>query len=412
MFALSVLVGLAETAVTASATTRLNIEDILRTCFIIRPPSGFNQAAVSDRLHRLRMQPWMQADLPLAGSVASHSSQQRTSLLTYIGEKGRENGRSREDFFPPFWSLSREQQNHHLEAPRSPGTAGIRLILGHRPAAAPKAASRNLPLSESFDVHLIQVSHRIQGGPIQMSIKCLRRASVFGLLLLAQSLTAAAQARVEKNVIYGMYSGTALLLDVHYPARQNGFGIVFIPGSGWSAPLSYSATPLKESPQVAMYVPSLTEAGYTVFAITHRATPTFRYPAAVEDVQRAVRFVRHHAAKFGINPARIGGSGGSSGGHLVSLLGTMDGAGDPNDPDPVNRESAKLQCAVGRAAPADLSQMSPSNGTAAVSLFLGVAANQPMQKNSTEYKTAWAASPINYVSRTTPRFCSSTEMRI
>jgi len=307
-------------------------------------------------------------------------------------------------FSPPFWSLSREQQNQHLEAPRSPGTAEIRLILGHRPEGAPKAESRNLPLSESFDVHLIQVSHRIQGGPIQVSIKCLRRVLVLGLLLLAQSLTAAAQARVEKNVIYGMYSGMALLLDVHYPARQNGFGIVFIPGSGWSAPLSYSATPLKESPQVAMYVPSLTEAGYTVFAITHRATPTFRYPAAVEDVQRAVRFVRHNAARYGINPARIGGSGGSSGGHLVSLLGTMDGAGDPNDPDPVNRESAKLQCAVGRAAPADLSQMSPSNGLAAVSLFLGVAANQPMQKNSTEYKTAWAASPINYVSPDDPPF--------
>src|SRR5262249_54998333 len=212
------------------------------------------------------------------------------------------------------------------------------------------------------------------------------------------SVTAGAQARVEKNVIYGMYSGTALLLDVHYPARPNGFGIVFIPGSGWNAPLGYSATPLKDSPQVEMYVPPLTEAGYTVFAITHRATPTFRYPAAVEDVQRALRFVRHHASKYGINPARIGGSGGSSGGHLISLLGTMDGAGDPNDPDPVNRESAKLQCIVARAAPFDLSQMRPSNGVDAVALFLGVAANQPMQKTSTEYRTIWAASPINYVS--------------
>jgi acetyl esterase/lipase len=222
--------------------------------------------------------------------------------------------------------------------------------------------------------------------------------------MFAQSVTASVQARVEKNVIYGMYSGTALLLDIHYPARPNGFGIVFIPGSGWNAPLGYSATPLKESPQVEMYVPPLTEAGYTVFAITHRATPTFRYPAAVEDVQRALRFVRHNAAKYGINPARIGGSGGSSGGHLISLLGTMDGAGDPNDPDPVNRESAKLQCIVARAAPVDLSQMSRSDGIDALTLFLGVAANRPMQKNSTEYKTVWAASPINYVSPDDPPF--------
>lgn len=230
-----------------------------------------------------------------------------------------------------------------------------------------------------------------------MSIKCLRQLIGFDLLLLAPGLPIAAQARVEKNVVYGMYSGTALLLDVHFPAQSNGFGIIFIGGSGWNAPLRYSATPLKESSQVELYVPSLTQAGYTVFVITHRATPTFRYPAVVEDVQRAVRFVRHNATRYGINPNRIGGSGGSSGGHLVSLLGTMDGAGDPDDPDPVNRQSAKLQCVVARAAPIDLSQMSPTNGADAVALFLGVAATQPLTKNSAEYKTVWAASPLSYV---------------
>jgi len=111
-----------------------------------------------------------------------------------------------------------------------------------------------------------------------MRDKCLQQAVVSGLLILGLSITTAAQARVEKNVVYGMYSGTALLMDVHYPANPNGFGIVFIPGSGWNAPLQYSSPPLKESPQVEMYVPSLTQAGYTVFALNHRATPTFRYP--------------------------------------------------------------------------------------------------------------------------------------
>src|SRR5215467_6622828 len=157
-----------------------------------------------------------------------------------------------------------------------------------------------------------------------MKIQRLLPLLVFAVLLLGVCDAASAQARVDRNVVYGMYSGTALLLDIHYPARPNGFGIVFIPGSGWNAPLGYSATPLKESPQVEMYVPPLTEAGYTVFVINHRATPTFRYPAAVEDAQRAVRFIRHNAAKYGIDPARIGGAGGSSGAHLVSMLGTMD----------------------------------------------------------------------------------------
>src|SRR5262250_2461368 len=120
-----------------------------------------------------------------------------------------------------------------------------------------------------------------------MKIQRLLPPLVFAVLLLGVCDAASAQARVDRNVVYGMFSGTALLLDIHYPARPNGFGIVFIPGSGWNAPLGYSATPLKESPQVEMYVPPLTEAGYTVFVINHRATPTFRYPAAVEDAQRA-----------------------------------------------------------------------------------------------------------------------------
>jgi acetyl esterase/lipase len=231
-----------------------------------------------------------------------------------------------------------------------------------------------------------------------MSLNRIRHIAVAGLVLLALSVTVAARSRVETNVVYGMYSGTALLLDVHYPEQPNGFGIVFIPGSGWTAPLGYAATPLKESRQVEMYVPSLTHAGYTVFAITHRATPTFRYPAPLEDAQRAVRFIRYNAAKYGINPTRIGGSGGSSGGHLVSMLGTMDGTGDASDPDPVNRESAKLQCITVRAAPTDLLRMSPSIIADVVALFLGARVVESTPKTSMEYKTAWAASPINYVS--------------
>ncbi len=221
-------------------------------------------------------------------------------------------------------------------------------------------------------------------------------------MLVGLGATASAQARVDRNVVYGMYSGAAMLLDVHYPARANGFGIIFISGSGWSAPLGYSAPPLKESPQVDMYVPSLVQAGYTVFALTHRATPTFRYPAQLEDVQRAVRFIRQNAARYAIDAARIGGMGGSSGAHLVSLLATMDGGGDSTDPDPVNRQSAKLQCAVARAAPIDLTQMSPSLGAPLVALLLGASVSDVTPKTAIEYKTALAASPITYVSADDP----------
>ena len=192
---------------------------------------------------------------------------------------------------------------------------------------------------------------------------------------------------VERNVIYGMYSGFALLMDVHRPVKSNGYGIVFVAGSGWQAPLDYGATPLKET-QVPLWGPALVAAGYTVFAVNHRAAPRFHYPAAVEDVQRAVRFIRHHAKVYGIDPDRLGGLGGSSGGHLVGLVSTLGAPGIAGDPDPVNREPATLQTVVLRAPLVDLPKMTAvPAGLALVVSFLEV----PLGDNVPTSKALWAA---------------------
>jgi acetyl esterase/lipase len=204
---------------------------------------------------------------------------------------------------------------------------------------------------------------------------------------------------VERNVIYGMYSGFALLMDVHRPVRANGYGIVFVAGSGWQAPLEYGATPLKDT-QIPLWGPALVAAGYTVFAVNHRAAPRFHYPAAVEDVQRAVRFIRHHAKVYGIDPNRLGGLGGSSGGHLVGLVSTLGAPGDPADLDPVNREPATLQTVVLRAPLVDLPKMTAvPAGLALVVSFLEV----PPGDNVPTSKALYAqASPQTHVSAKTP----------
>ena len=226
--------------------------------------------------------------------------------------------------------------------------------------------------------------------------------------LLAMSMLAttasafAADPAVQSNVVYGMYSGTALLMDVHRPSAPNGYGIIYVSGSGWTAPMAYSAGPLKSNGQSLQYAKPLVAAGYTVFSVNHRALPRFHYPAAVEDVQRAVRFVRHNAATFGIRPDRIGAAGGSSGGHLVSMLGTLDGNGNRTDPDPVERESAKVQCVVARAAPTNFFKMKPAGVS-----FLGLAlpaGDGPVVTKSEEYKTYSEASPISHVSFDDPPF--------
>jgi acetyl esterase/lipase len=194
-------------------------------------------------------------------------------------------------------------------------------------------------------------------------------ATIVSIALFANSVQA--EPRVEKNVVYGMYSGLALLMDVHHPDKPNGYGLLLIPGSGWHAPQGYDAIALKDGEaeccsSLFVFIPSLLRSGYTLFIINHRAAPRFRFPAAVEDAQRAVRFVRSHAKDYGISAERIGAVGYSSGAHLVTMLGVLDGSGNSTDPDPVNRLSARVQCVVANAPRSDL-----RNASGATVSFVG-----------------------------------------
>jgi acetyl esterase/lipase len=223
------------------------------------------------------------------------------------------------------------------------------------------------------------------------------------LIVAAAAACAAQEPRLEPNVVFGMYSGLALLMDVYHPAKPNGYGVIYVSGSGFHAPQSYGAEPLKESSQAKLYARRLAGAGYTVFSICHRAAPRFRYPAAVEDAQRAVRFVRFHAARFGIRADRVGAVGGSSGGHLVLMLGLLDGGGDPAAPDPADRASGKVQCVVARAAPSDLRLMTrQSEGGSATVSFLGMPPPSEKDGESVEQRTYREASPITHVSADDP----------
>ncbi len=199
---------------------------------------------------------------------------------------------------------------------------------------------------------------------------------------------------MQENVVYGMRSGLALLMDVHSPERSNGRGIVFIPGSGWHAPLDYAARPLKESGFAKLWAPPLVEAGYTVFVINHRAAPRFQHPAALEDARRAVRFVRAHAREYGIDPERIGGVGGSSGGHLISMLGVLDAPGNPAASDPVERESGKLQAILARAAPTNFTK----RASASTAAYIGTRLHVRDTPGAPEFERHWQASPAAHVS--------------
>jgi len=157
----------------------------------------------------------------------------------------------------------------------------------------------------------------------------------FGFVLI---FTCWSQTKVDftrtEDVIYGRKFGTALTLDVIQPARPNGFGIIFMVSGGW-----FSS---HEAINVNMLMPFL-ERGYTVFAVVHGSQPKFVITEIVQDVHRAVRFIRHNAAKYGVDPNHLGVAGGSAGGHLSLTLGTQGGPGNPDAKDPVDRDSSAVQ---------------------------------------------------------------------
>jgi acetyl esterase/lipase len=218
------------------------------------------------------------------------------------------------------------------------------------------------------------------------------------LCALALFLPCAALAQpTESNVVFGSYSGLALLLDVHKPAAPNGYGIVVIPGSGWHTPLPYNANLLKQSREFSAYMQRLSAAGYTMFVITHRAAPRFHYPDAVHDAQRAVRWVRQNAARYGIDRERIGALGASSGGHLASMVGTLDGKGEAGSDDPVEQQSSKVQCVVALYPVTDPAKVETVSGLQAITSFMGT----PARFDAKRFREA---APVTHVSGDDPPF--------
>lgn len=137
-----------------------------------------------------------------------------------------------------------------------------------------------------------------------------------------------------EDVVYGRKFGVALTLDVIKPEKPNGFGIVYMVSGGWVSGYSPN-TPV-------FYAPFL-ERGYTVFSVRHGCQPKFIIPEITQDIHRAIRFIRHNAATWGVNPDKLGISGGSAGGHLSLTMGVRGGPGDPKAKDPVDRESSAIQ---------------------------------------------------------------------
>ena len=165
-------------------------------------------------------------------------------------------------------------------------------------------------------------------------------------------------------------------------------------------------------------VASVLAAGYAAASLNYRLSGEARFPAAVQDVKAAVRFLRANASQYGLDPDRFAAWGASAGGHLVAMIGTT---GDQetvlDDPSLGNvGVSSAVQAVVDFFGPTDFLQMDAQFGSAPpaackgqvraydsadspVSLFLGAAIQ-------TVPDQAAAANPITYIAtaKTLPVF--------
>jgi acetyl esterase/lipase len=175
------------------------------------------------------------------------------------------------------------------------------------------------------------------------------------LLFLLPQTQASAQVKVpdtvrwEPGIEYSAPAGEHLQLNLARPKTGDGpFPTVLcIHGGGFRAGKreSYDGLCLK-----------LAERGYVAATITYRLAPKHQFPAAVHDTKTAVRWLRANAAKYKINPAKIGTTGGSAGGHLAQFLAVtanvpeFEGEGGHAD------QSSSVACVVNVYGPSDFTK--------------------------------------------------------
>ncbi len=149
---------------------------------------------------------------------------------------------------------------------------------------------------------------------------------------------------ITKNLEYGRAGGKPQLLDLYRPATTSGRlpVVMWVHGGGW-----------KNGSKDRCPATWLTEHGYAVSSIYYRLIDKAQWPAQIDDCRAAIRWLRVNAKRYDLDGSRVGAWGGSAGGHLVALLGTLDA--------PRNEKvSSRVQAVCDWYGPTDLLTMPPN----------------------------------------------------
>jgi acetyl esterase/lipase len=171
---------------------------------------------------------------------------------------------------------------------------------------------------------------------------------------------------VVPDVLSATVNGTPLHLDIYEPAdrdHETRPAVILIHGGGWT---SFDKSTMRG---MGLF---LARSGFVAFSVDYRLfrpPAQNRWPAQLDDVQRAVRWVRANATKYEVNPGRIGAFGHSAGAQLAALLG-MEETRDNSDPA-LAKYSSRVQAVVDVSGPTDFTSKRDADSMAFFSNFFG-----------------------------------------
>jgi acetyl esterase/lipase len=158
-----------------------------------------------------------------------------------------------------------------------------------------------------------------------------------------------------EDVVYGHKDGMALTLDVIEPVQKsNGIGLILVSSGSWVSRKSDDLAEEEKRRKYDHWIQGLLRGGFTLFVVRHGSSPRYTVPEMAPDILRSIRFVRANAERFHIDPANLGITSGSSGGHLSLMAATQGDDGNPGAVDPIDRVSSRTQAIVAWFPPTDL----------------------------------------------------------
>jgi acetyl esterase/lipase len=156
-------------------------------------------------------------------------------------------------------------------------------------------------------------------------------------------------------VVYGLCHPEIQKLDAYLVKSEQPAPVAIeIHGGGWRRGGKSEFTYPGE------LIGDLLAAGISVVSIDYRLSPQHTMPAPLDDVVRAVQFVRSKAREWNLDPHRIAALGGSAGAHLGAWVPLHDDLARPDSADPVERQSSRLTCFVALWGPMDLTRVRPT----------------------------------------------------